>query len=259
MISAKSRILVLTPHPDDEVVGACAMMARARAKGAKIFVLPLTHGCVAREVLWFWERSHHDAFVARRGSELRQVADLLGFTVVGGAQRAARQAWRDLANVAVEIRAAIAEHGITEIWTPAYEGGNADHDAINACAAKIQKETGLEVIEFAEYNFNQGKTNAQTFPDPNGSETVIELTPAEQELKRKALGLYASEQKNLFYVGTTQECFRPLALYDYTKPAHQGVLWYTRFHWVPFRHPRIDFSTPTEVSAAIQTFLSTTP
>ena len=38
------RILILVPHPDDEVVAGCAAIGRAQAAGAKIFALYLTHG-----------------------------------------------------------------------------------------------------------------------------------------------------------------------------------------------------------------------
>ena len=81
---------------------------------------------------------------------------------------------------------------------------------------------------------------------------MIELTDAERELKQKVLALYVSEKSNLNYVKTDRESYRPLAAYDYTKPPHPEKLWYTRFQWVPFRHPRVDFTKPAEVSQAIQ-------
>jgi LmbE family N-acetylglucosaminyl deacetylase len=51
------RILVLVPHPDDEVVGVAAAIARARADGARLFALYLGHGCLSRETLWPWQRA----------------------------------------------------------------------------------------------------------------------------------------------------------------------------------------------------------
>src|SRR5205823_9796815 len=51
------RILVLAPHPDDEIV-ACGIAAlRARAAGAQVFVLYLTTGVPVRGVLWPWQRA----------------------------------------------------------------------------------------------------------------------------------------------------------------------------------------------------------
>jgi hypothetical protein len=155
--------------------------------------------------------------------------------------------------VHAEIVAAIAAHRPDQLWVPAYEGGNPDHDGLNALG---QLFTGqLSVLEFAEYNFFEGKTGAQTFPYPNGAETIIALTDAERARKRELLKLYASEQNNLFFVGVERECFRPLASYDYSRPPHPGMLWYERFRWVPFRHPRVDFTPSAEVSAAICAYL----
>src|SRR5262249_31788593 len=148
---------------------------------------------------------------------------------------------------------AIGQYNIDQLWVPAYEGGNADHDAANAVASLFAPK--LKILEFAEYNFAGGRAYSHEFPRPNGSEEVIALTPEEQQKKRALLAAYASEKCNLGYVKTERECFRPLAAYDYSRPPHEGTLWYARFQWVPFRHPRVDFAKPAEVYAAIAAFL----
>ncbi|MDD2326023.1 MAG: hypothetical protein PHW63_08505, partial [Alphaproteobacteria bacterium] len=156
-----------------------------------------------------------------------------------------------LSQPAQDIKAAIDRHKTDQRWVPAYEGGNADHDCVNGLVSLMAPHWKLPVLEFAEYNFCGGKANAQTFPAANGTETTLLLTPDEQTEKKALLKIYVSEQKNLGYIGTTQESYRPLAAYDYSKPPHEGTLWYTRFHWVPFGHPRIDFTRPQEVCAAL--------
>lgn len=251
------RILILIPHADDEVVGYCAAIGRAQAAGAEIFALYLTHGCIDQAIRWPWDRQHHAAHVAKRRAEAETVAALLKIKPIGWADRPARHLWRNLFAVYAEIQQAIKDYAIDQIWLPAYEGGNADHDGLNAVGSKLAA-TGMSVLEFAEYNFFNAQTNAQQFPYPNGTETILTLTAAEQQTKRQALALYASEQGNLNYVGTRQETYRPLAAYDYSKPPHSGTLWYARFQWVPFRHPRVDFSSPATVSAAITAFLAPT-
>ncbi len=251
-----SRILILVPHPDDEVVGCGAAIGRARAQGAEVFTLYLTHGCIARETLWPWQRKYYDASTQRRRAEARDVAEKLGITPVGWSPRPARHLWRHLETVHAEIQQALAAYHIDQIWLPAYEGGNADHDALNAVGAKLAREGFPSILEFAEYNFFNGQTNSQRFLFPNDTEETLTLTPAEQTQKREALKLYASEQQNLNYVAVEREVYRPLAAYDYSQPPHPGTLWYARFQWVPFRHPRVDFTLPDEVSAAIQRFLA---
>jgi LmbE family N-acetylglucosaminyl deacetylase len=252
-------ILLLVPHPDDEVVACSAAIGRAQASGATVFALYLTHGCIDQATLWPWQRKHYDRFVMRRHAEAEQVSNLLDLfplTPQAGSwvSRPARHLWQELPQVYEDVQAAVAHYNIDQLWLPAYEGGNPDHDALNAIGSLFKPV--LSVLEFAEYNFKNGKAQAQTFPAPNGSETILTLTPEEQSRKHQALALYKSEKQNLNYVGVTRESFRPLAAYDYAKPPHEGKLWYARFQWAPFRHPRVDFTKPEQVSAAITAFLT---
>lgn len=247
------RILILVPHPDDEVVACAAALGRAQAEGAQIFALYLTHGCIARETLWPWQRKHYNSYVARRRGEAESVAHFLNITPVGWSERPARYLWRELVNVYKQIDTAITEYAVDEIWLPAYEGGNADHDALNALGVCFKNH--VNVMEFAEYNFLGGKANSQTFPSLNGTETTLKLTLEEQQHKKSALNLYSSEKMNLNYVTIKEEAYRPLAKYDYSIAPHVGTLWYARFQWVPFRHPRVDFTNPGEVCQAIVDFL----
>jgi len=245
-------ILVLVPHPDDEVVGCCAAIGRARAQGAMITTLYLTNGCVARESLWPWDRRRSDDLVAHRRDEAICVAKELGVVCTGWSGRPARHLWRELPAAHREVAVAIDDHAIDQIWAPAYEGGNPDHDAANALASRFAVAPDrLSVLEFAEYNFAGGTVRSQAFAHPRGDEEILSLTPAEQAFKRRCLALYASERRNLRAIRAERECFRPIAAYDYSAPPHEGVLWYARHRWIPFRHPRVDFCDPQEVSAAI--------
>jgi len=248
------RILILAPHPDDEVVACAAAIGRAKAQGAEILVLYLTDGCLARETMWPWRRAHRAEAIARRRTEAEGAAERLGITPVGWMARPTRRLWRELPRVHAEIEMAIGARAPDQIWVPAYEGGNPDHDALNALGALFADR--LTVLEFAEYNFFGGRARSQQFPYPDGHEQTIVLTPEERERKTGLLRHYASERRNLNYVGVARECFRPLAAYDYSRPPHPGTLWYARFQWAPFRHPRVDFTRPEEVSRAVRTYLN---
>jgi len=246
-------VLILCPHPDDEVVAAFAAIGRAQAQGSKISVLFLTHGCVDAAAMWPWERGRYDAVVARRRAEAGRLAAEIGLDIAGHADRAARQLWRQLREAEREVRAAIAALAIDQLWVPAFEGGNPDHDGASAIASRLAAE-GMSVLEFAEYNLAGGKANSHRFVRPNGTETVLRLTPAERAAKRRALAGYASEARNLGYVGVDREVFRPLAAYDYSRAPHDGKLWYARFQWVPFPHPGVDFTRPRDVAQAISAY-----
>jgi LmbE family N-acetylglucosaminyl deacetylase len=253
------RILVLIPHPDDEVVGCCAAIARAKGEGCQVFGLYLSHGYLSRDTVWPWQRKGHAKRVETRLGEAAAVARLLHIRPVGwGRTRAARQIWTDLPAVKAEIDAAIERCEPEAIWVPAYEGGNPDHDALNAVASLYTER--YPVYEFAEYNFESGRLHAPGLPPRPEDEKLIRLSlsASEQALKQKALKLYKSERGNLrYFLKSIEEQFRPLPRHDYTRPAHEGALWYTRHQWVPFKHPRVDFSKPEDVSKAIGTFLKT--
>ncbi len=204
--------------------------------------------------MWPWERPHYAEVVARRRAEAELVAAELGLAIAGWSARPARHLWRELAAAEAEIRTAIAAVAADQLWVPAFEGGNPDHDGASAIASRLAAE-GMNVLEFAEYNLAGGRANSHRFPRPNGTEALLDLTSAEQAAKRRALSLYVSERRNLGYVALEREVFRPLARYDYGQPPHPGKLWYARFHWVPFRHPGVDFTQPADVTRELVNYL----
>jgi LmbE family N-acetylglucosaminyl deacetylase len=248
------RILILIPHPDDEAVGCCAAVERAQKAGAQVFGLMLTAGVPAREIMWPWRRVEHSARVRRRRVEAETAVRERGFVEVLYRELPSRQLRSNLAQARRDVAALIARWGINALWAPAYEGGHADHDAANVLAHAMQNCVS-EIFEFAEYNYAGGRIRSQQFPQPNGSELVLTLSPEEKRRKDLALKTYASAKRDLNYVRVECECLRPLATYDYNRPPHEGTLFYQRFHWVPFRHPDIDFTHPDQACADFRRFL----
>jgi len=249
------RILALAPHPDDEVVAYAGATGRARDAGADVFVLYLTTGLLGLDTQPPWRRRRHADRVSRRNEEAWRAAELLGLNPVRFLRYDSRSLRRRMPDAREAIARVVREQGIDTLWAPAYEGGHADHDVVNALAASFAAE--VSVFEFAAYNNAGGRTNLQTFPHLNGSETVFELDVREQALKRHALALYRSERRNLSYVEHRRETARPMSDHDYSRPPHEGSLFYERFHWVPFCHPAIDRTTGSDVCAAIGDFSRT--
>jgi LmbE family N-acetylglucosaminyl deacetylase len=246
------RILVLAPHPDDETVGLAAMISRERLQGGEIGVLFLTSG-VPRE-RWFWARDDYRTRTACREAEARDAAQRLGFQILGFSSLPSRRLADHLEEARGQTLSAAAHFEASVLWVPTYEGAHQDHDAAHTLASTL--EDRIPVFEFAEYNFAGGLVRSNEFPDANGSEIVIELSPDEQALKRELLSLYASEQGNLRHISATRETLRPFKARDYARPAHEGKLFRERFHWVPVRHPRIDFRPTAEVCQKLAAFVS---
>ena len=246
-----ARILVLIPHPDDEVVGCCAAILRARSRGARVFGLYLSDGLPAREQLWPWARRARAEREARRWREAAAARDLLGLEEAGRQHLPSRRLRLHLAEAAAHVARALEASGAEIVWAPAFEGAHQDHDAANALAATFAART--PVWEFAEYNNAGGRTQSQRFPDTRGGEQTLALGEDETAVKRRALALYASERGNLRHIAVAQEAFRPLPAHDYGRPPHAGTPFFARYRWVPF-HPRLDRTDPAAVYRELGAF-----
>jgi len=248
-LTRSRHILILAPHPDDEVV-ACGLSAwRARQDGARLYVLYLTTGVPLGEALWPWRRKGHSARVARRREEAVAAAAMLGLTPVEFLAIPSRSLRLHLDEAAAAIDRALRATPATALWVPAFEGAHQDHDAANALAAAYRDR--LQVWEFAAYNYAGGRVNSNWFFDVRRG--AIEEHPSRQEarLKRKALATYASESGNLLHIRFDREMCRPMPRHDYAAPPHPGTLFRERFHWVPFHHPRIDFTPSDEIYSVL--------
>lgn len=254
MLADARSILILAPHPDDEVVACGVAALRARAAGARVFVLYLTTGVPERTALWPWQQSDYPSRIRRRREEARRAAAVLGLEPLDGGDTPARRLRRDLDRAAAAIAAAIGRCRAEALWVPAFEGAHQDHDAANAVAASFAGR--LPVTEFAAYTFAGGRVRSNAFAFERGGEATIHPTPGEAERKLRALACYASERGNLAHIRVEREMFRPLPAHDYAAPPHPGRLFRERFHWVPFRHPRIDFAPSNQVYREIGSWAS---
>ena len=204
----------------------------------------LTTGVPGRKELWRWQRSRQAARVTRRRAEARRAAKLLRLEIVRFGEIPTRQLKTHIGPTLAAIRDHVRRLGADTLWAPAYEGGHQDHDVANFTASRLCNE--VNVWEFGEYNFGGGRIHSHEFVAVNGSEQTLQLNGEEQQVKRRALGLYESEIKNLGFVRTDKEVFRPLAKYDYSMRPHPGKLFYQRFQWVPYSS-RVDYTEPAEV------------
>ena len=83
MTGAAGRVLILAPHPDDEIVACGIAASRAIAAGARVFVLHLTTGVPPETALWRWQRPSYPERVWRRQEEALGVSRWLGAEIVG--------------------------------------------------------------------------------------------------------------------------------------------------------------------------------
>lgn len=249
------RVLILVPHPDDEVVGAAHALERLVAGGGAAFAAYLTTGVPPRAGRWFGNASTYVRAVETRWQEATRVREALDLQCALRCDLPSRSLKTELAHAFSELAKIAQQLEIDRIWAPAYEGGHQDHDVSNFLAARLAARFAdrLRAFEFAEYNYADRRLRSQAFVSPTGREIRIELDSAARARKRALLAMYASERRNLGAVRFERESFRPLADYDYQSPPHARPLFYERFHWVPF-HPRIDYGRAQEVCETLARF-----
>jgi hypothetical protein len=242
------RVLLLIPHPDDELVGCAAAIGRLRKQGGQVYGFYLTTGVPATASAWFRRSEKYQRAVKRRWDEAQSVASALGLDIVGRQLVPSRELKGEISQSIASVREQVTALAIDRVWVPAYEGGHQDHDTANFIGSCLN--SGQLLWEFSEYHFARRSVQNNTFIECDGREVNLSLDSEERARKRALLLEYNSEQKNLGYVGILQESFRPLVNYDYARPPHTGQMFYQRFQWVPY-HPRIDYCRPEDVCHAL--------
>ena len=161
-------VLVLVPHPDDEVVGAAAAIARGQALGARFLLANLTDGVPERTTLWPWRRRRHPQMVAMRCAEAVLAARHLGAECVFEQSVGTRQLRHYLGTTLPALRDLVRTYQVGCVWTPAYEGGHQDHDTASFLGALLSPL--VPVWEFSEYHFAGACVHSQEFITANGTE-----------------------------------------------------------------------------------------
>ena len=242
------KVLFIIPHPDDEIVGSCCIIRRYIVDKKKIFLFFVTNGVISKSSTWFWKKKKIKNMIDIRKKEMKLSVEKLGVKTIYFQNISTRTLKDKIFETYAKIRKIIVLKKIDAIFCPAYEGGHQDHDVSNFICSKLTKY--CKVYEFPEYNFFKNTINCNKFIKNEKNSTIFKLTEEEKEFKKNCLKIYKSEKKNLNFVNTHTESFRPLKGYDYSKPAHSGVLFYRRFSLFSW-HPRVDGDKPEDVCKKI--------
>lgn len=236
-ITRPLRWVVLAAHPDDETIGAGALMARCPPAA----VLLLTDGA-PRDLAWApaARRAGLDraAYARARREELGAAlavagvqagrADFLGAVDQEVAAELPRLA-RDLADRLAELAPDL-------VLTHPYEGGHPDHDGaafLARAALDLLARRGdpvPELAEMASYHAEEGRLAAGHFlpaASPASEPAVLALTAAEREEKRRMIACFATQEEVLRpFLPAARERFRPAPPCRFDRPPHPGPLLY---------------------------------
>lgn len=231
-------VVVVVAHPDDETIGLSVQLARF---AQQCTVIHATDGSPRpgedAQALGFATVADYAA--ARR----RELLDAMAVVGVPAEQclelgYADQEASLDMAGLARKLHALFRQMQPKFVFTHAYEGGHPDHDAlafaVPLAARLVQEDGGMPpgVLEFAGYN--AGETGIRTFTfveQPGVVENTIELNAAERARKQRMYECYRSQQHILQQFPLFLERHRPAPAYDFTRPPHDGQLYYERYSW----------------------------
>ena len=230
--------IVIGAHPDDEVIGAGALLARLPDAA----VVHVTDGAPRNE-----SDAHAAGFAgwadyaAARHKEAAAALALaqLAPERLTGLGIPDQQAAHNLAALAQRLAALLREGGFATVITHAYEGGHPDHDATALAAhaarglVEMSGATPPRLVEMTGYHALGGRFTAGTFiAHADAGPTATATLDAEQRhRKRRMLDCHATQRAVLASFAVDVERFRAAPRYDFRLPPHSGSLHYETQPW----------------------------
>lgn len=230
--------LIIAAHPDDEAIGAGALLA----KMSRVGLVTMTDGApkkgLADRVAGFQSRSDYSK--ARR-REAHAALALLGRDVVPciNLNVSDQQSVYKLPSLVPKLMRYLTQTGYDYVITHAYEGGHPDHDtaalAVQA-ACTLLRRSGAAVptrVEMTGYHAKgDGLAYGLFLPHPDAGQVVsFPLGESERDLKRKMFRCYLTQRPVLAPFPLDTERFRLAPRYDFRLPPHGGPLAYERYNW----------------------------
>ncbi|HTG45109.1 MAG TPA: PIG-L family deacetylase [Verrucomicrobiae bacterium] len=224
------RVLIISPHPDDEVIGAGSRLPLL----PNTVVLQITNGAPAAvsdaQAAGF---SSGPEYARARHAELRAALRVCGLAETLELNIPDQKAAFHLVPLTRRIQKLIARLTPDYIITVPYEGGHPDHDATAfsvhyACANLPQPPP---IIEMLSYHNEKSACVMDRFLNEGSGTLTVNLTEKERELKRSLFGCFPSQANVLRWFPIQVEKFRVAPACDFTSPPHSGLLYYEMFPW----------------------------
>lgn len=241
LVELLNRTLVVVAHPDDEAIGAGALLRRMR-EAAVVFC---TDG--GPRDPYFWGRyGSRENYVQVRRRETDAVMRMAGVRRTHFLPITDQHLYQNLPLAFEELDRITGDFQPDAILTLAYEGGHPDHDSCAFLSYLLGKQHHLPVWEMALYHRKQDGPHCQDFLYPELIGVPLEMSPQELDAKKKMVKLYISQGEALQNFVFSYECFRRQPPYDFRKPPEAEIINYEEWQWT---------MKATEVAAAFAGFL----
>lgn len=229
--------IIISAHPDDETIG---MGSRIKKLSNAVFVY-ITNGAPSNPY-YYQKAGYHNnlAYAQERKEELFKALSLSGFSSSDCIflDIPDQESSFNMSDIVNELTSIFSSHEPDMIVTHPYEGGHPDHDT-TALAVHMALQNNLlkngyapVALEFASYYAENGEFVTNRFLDHGECmQRDVVLTEEEQRDKVKMINCFVTQLEFLRKFSTEVELFRQIPDYDFTKPPHQGKLFYEQFDW----------------------------
>jgi LmbE family N-acetylglucosaminyl deacetylase len=232
-VDESSRLVVVAAHPDDETIGASCLFARLpRAQ-----VIYVTDGAPHDNKLWSADATgSREAYAALRRREAERALAHAGvpggqITFLGAVDQEAIFSAGARADRVAEI---LMSWRADLLVTHPYEGGHPDHDAAALISQIAVSKLGKKpfFIEMTSYHARGNGCETGVFLNSDAAaEEIVELSEVERRRKAQMMEAHRSQRAVLSGFAIDRERFRVAPFYDFSRPPHQGQLWYERMGW----------------------------
>jgi LmbE family N-acetylglucosaminyl deacetylase len=224
-------ILLVCAHPDDETIGAATLLSR-RA----VTLLHVTDGAPAdgQDAMRHGFATTADYAAARR----REVLAALRLAGVPAERALAmgipdQQAAFHIPAIARRVAALVAQLRPRAVLTHAYEGGHPDHDAV-ACAVHLalRRWPRRALWEMTGYHAGpDGIATGRFLPVPFHPPHALPFDEAARALKQRMRDCFVTQSGVLRWIPLGPDLLRRAPAHDFTRPPHDGALFYEGFGW----------------------------
>jgi N-acetylglucosamine malate deacetylase 2 len=223
------RVVIVVAHPDDEVIGAGALLPYLR----DVRIVHTTDGSpldlsdAARNGF-----ASREEYAAARQQELTCALELagiprdhmicLGFTD--------KETMNHLWDLCRRVEEELLRLDPDAVLTQPYEGGHPDHDSTAFAVHRCFGRSG-RLFEMTSYHAKDGALETSVFLPRGECAAVRALREEDADRKRRMLACFKSQESVLRDFPVVPEQFRRAPHYDFTQPPHPGMLHYERLPW----------------------------
>jgi N-acetylglucosamine malate deacetylase 2 len=228
-------LLIVVAHPDDEVIGVGGQLARLTG----VRLLHVTDGA-PRNLLDARAAGFDDwqGYAAARRQELLAALRLGGIEATQAEELGMPDQGASLRLVELAETLAARFRGLRPeiVMSHPYEGGHPDHDAtafaVHAACAQQQGGAAPALVEMTSYHQGAGgRAMSEFLHRPGIAVTTLMLDEGERAFKRRLVACFSTQSRVLADFPIDLERFRPAPAYDFTRPPHDGRLYYEQFDW----------------------------